>query len=241
MLVAQTRRMLKDAKARRLATEFACQWLHIRDFDQLDEKSERHFPDVRRPARRRCTKSRFGSSPTCSRTTARCSSILDADHTFLNEELAKHYGIAGVTGSRVAARRRREATRAAAASSRQATTLAKQSGASRTSPILRGNWVSEVLLGEKLPRPPKDVPQLPDDEAATDGLTVRQLVEKHTQRRQVRRLPRPDRSVRLRAGRLRRHRPPARQGPRRPADRYARRRCRTAPSSTASTACGTIC
>ena len=47
----------------------------------------------------------------------------------------------------------------------QATTLAKQSGASRTSPILRGNWVTEVLLGEKLPRPPKDVPQLPDDEA----------------------------------------------------------------------------
>ena len=46
-----------------------------------------------------------------------------------------------------------------------ATTLAKQSGASRTSPILRGNWVSEVLLGEKLPRPPKDVPQLPEDEA----------------------------------------------------------------------------
>jgi hypothetical protein len=61
----------------------------------------------------------------------------------------------------------------------QATTLAKQSGASRTSPTLRGNWISEVLLGERLPRPPKGVPQLPDDEAATAGLTVRQLVEKH--------------------------------------------------------------
>ncbi len=62
----------------------------------------------------------------------------------------------------------------------QATTLAKQSGASRTSPILRGNWITEVLLGERLPRPPKDVPPLPDDETATAGLTVRQLVEKHT-------------------------------------------------------------
>src|SRR5262249_33019868 len=61
-----------------------------------------------------------------------------------------------------------------------ATTLAKQSGASRTSPILRGNWVSEVLLGEKLPRPPRDVPRLPVEETATDGLTVRQLVAKHT-------------------------------------------------------------
>jgi hypothetical protein len=62
----------------------------------------------------------------------------------------------------------------------QATTLAKQSGASRTSPILRGNWISEVLLGERLPRPPKGVPLLPEDEAATEGLTVRQLVEKHS-------------------------------------------------------------
>jgi hypothetical protein len=61
----------------------------------------------------------------------------------------------------------------------QATTLATQSGASRTSPILRGNWISEVLLGERLPRPPKGVPVLPDDETATAGLTVRQLVERH--------------------------------------------------------------
>ena len=59
-----------------------------------------------------------------------------------------------------------------------ATVLAKQSGASRTSPILRGNWVSEFLLGEKLPKPPKNVPQLPEAENATE-LTVRQLVEKH--------------------------------------------------------------
>jgi len=58
-------------------------------------------------------------------------------------------------------------------------TLAKQSGASRTSPILRGNWLSETLLGERLPRPPKDVPRLPEDEA-TETLTVRELTEKHS-------------------------------------------------------------
>ena len=57
--------------------------------------------------------------------------------------------------------------------------LAKQSGASRTSPILRGDWVAEVLLGEKVPRPPKDVPRLPEDEA-TETLTVRELTEKHS-------------------------------------------------------------
>jgi hypothetical protein len=105
--------------------------------------------------------------------------MFDADHTFLNEALAKHYGISGVVGSswrRVDGVKQygRGGTLAFAA------TLAKQSGASRTSPILRGNWVSEVLLGEKLPRPPKNVPQLPEAEAATNGLTVRQLVERHT-------------------------------------------------------------
>jgi hypothetical protein len=57
--------------------------------------------------------------------------------------------------------------------------LARQSGASRTSPILRGNWISEVILGEKLPKPPKDVPRLPEDESL-DQLTVRQLTEKHS-------------------------------------------------------------
>lgn len=57
--------------------------------------------------------------------------------------------------------------------------LAKQSGASRTSPILRGNWLLEMLLGEKLPRPPKNVPQLPESELDTNGLTMRQITEKH--------------------------------------------------------------
>ena len=59
-----------------------------------------------------------------------------------------------------------------------ATVLAKQSGASRTSPILRGNWVSETLLGERLPKPPANVPQLP--ESVPEGLSARQLIERHS-------------------------------------------------------------
>lgn len=59
-----------------------------------------------------------------------------------------------------------------------ATVLASQSGASRTSPILRGNWVYETLLGERLPRPPADVPQLPD--AVPAGSTARELIERHS-------------------------------------------------------------
>jgi hypothetical protein len=104
--------------------------------------------------------------------------IVTADYAFLNEELASHYGIPGVQGPEW---RRIDGVGQFGRGGvlAQATTLAKQSGASRTSPILRGNWVSEVMLGERLPKPPPGVPPLPDDEAATDGLTVRQLVEKH--------------------------------------------------------------
>ena len=178
VLAAQARRMVRDPRARRLAIEFACQWLHIRDFDTLDEKSERHFPtfaNVRGPIYEESIRfftdlfQRGGS----------VLDILSADYTFLNEALAKHYGIPGVTGPEW---RRVDGVRAFGRGGilGQATTLAKQSGASRTSPILRGNWLAEVLLGDKLPRPPKDVPRLPDDEAALAGLTVRQLVEKHS-------------------------------------------------------------
>jgi hypothetical protein len=103
--------------------------------------------------------------------------ILDADHTFLNEALATHYGIPGMTGPQF---RKVDGVRKYGRGGilGLASVQAKQAGASRTSPVLRGNWVVETLLGEKLPKPPPDVPQLPEMEGA-DKLTTRQLVEKH--------------------------------------------------------------
>jgi hypothetical protein len=177
VLAAQARRMLTDERIRRLATEFACQWLQIYDFDTLDEKSESHFPtfvglrgDMYEEAIRFFTD--------LFQRDASVLSVFNANHALVNESLARHYGIPGVTGE---AWRRIDG---AGAHGRggvlgMAAVLAKQSGASRTSPTLRGNWVSEVILGEKLPKPPKDVPQLPEDETAIKDLTVRQLVEKH--------------------------------------------------------------
>ena len=107
-------------------------------------------------------------------------SILDmlaAEHTFLNEPLARHYGIEGVAGDEW---RRVENVRDHSRGGLlgMATVLSSQSGASRTSPILRGNWIYETLLGERLPRPPANVPQLP--ESVPTGLTARQLIEKHS-------------------------------------------------------------
>jgi hypothetical protein len=177
ILMSQLRRMLADGRTRRLATEFACHWLHIEDFDQLDEKSERHFPTFAE-LRGAMYEESIQFFTDLFQNDGSLLDILDADYTFLNEALAAHYGIPGVQGDdwrRVDGVKRFSRGGILA----QATTLAKQSGASRTSPILRGNWISEALLGERLPRPPKDVPPLPD-EVSVDGLSVRQLVEQHS-------------------------------------------------------------
>ncbi|MFT5466810.1 MAG: hypothetical protein ACI8UO_001910 [Verrucomicrobiales bacterium] len=175
VLAAQIRRMVSDARIRRLATEFGAQWLHVRDLETLDEKSERHFPtflDLRDEMQEE-TVLFFIDLLQNDRSVL---SLLDADHSFVNRPLAEHYGIefAGDDWRRVDGLREMGRGGILGFSA----TLAKHSGASRTSPILRGNWVSEVLLGEKLPKPPKDVPLLPEE--APDGLTERQLIERHS-------------------------------------------------------------
>lgn len=173
-LVAQARRMLKSDKVRRLATEFGCQYLHVRDVATLDEKSERHFPtflDLRDDMQEEVTRF-FIDLIQNNRSVL---SLLDADHTFVNADLAKHYGfetkgdwqrIAGL----------HEKGRGGILGF--AATLAKQAGASRNSAILRGTWLTEVVLGEKLPIPPKGVPVLPEEAPA--NLTERQLIERHS-------------------------------------------------------------
>ena len=177
ILAAQTQRMLRDPRVRRMATEFACSWLHIHGFDELGENSERHFPTFvgLRGAMYEESIQFFTDFFQSDRPVL---SILNADYTYLNEALAKHYGIPGVSGAEF---RRVEGIKKYSRGGilTQASTLAKQSGASRTSPILRGNWVAEALLGDKLPRPPKDVPPFPED-VDNSKLTVRELTVKHT-------------------------------------------------------------
>ena len=175
-LLRQSRRMLKDPRVRRLAIEFACQWLHIRDFDQLQEKSKTQFPGFAALQEDMYEESiRFFTDMFCNG-----GSILDmfqADHTFLNERLAAHYGIPEITGSEwQRATGVQEYSRGGILT--QASILARQSGASRTNPILRGNFLFETILGQRMPRPPKDVPELPDD--IPQGLTERALIEQHS-------------------------------------------------------------
>jgi hypothetical protein len=177
VLAAQVKRMMKDERIRRLATEFGCQYLHVREVAELDEKSERHFPtfvNVRESMQEEVT--RFFID--LFQNDRSVLSLLDADHTFVNTTLAEHYGLRTAESSSDWQCVNNLRSQGRGGILGFAATLAKQAGASRTSGILRGAWLCEVVLGEKLPVPPKGVPILP--EQPPEGLTERQLVEKHS-------------------------------------------------------------
>ena len=177
VLAEQTVRMLKHPRIRRLATEFGCQWLHVHEFPLTETKSEQLYPEFAE-LRGDMYEESIAFLTHVFQQDRSLLDVFDSDYTFVNDRLANFYGfqkeIAPGAWERV------EGIRAYGRGGvlGLAATLSKQSGASRTSPILRGNWVSEVLLGEKLPRPPKDVPQLSD--SVPEGLTERQMIERHS-------------------------------------------------------------
>ena len=177
-LSAAASRMLADPRARALAIEFAGQWLQFRGFGQYDGKSESRFPafttELRAAMDREATD--FMTEIICGDRSIL--EILQADYTFLNEELATHYRIPHVEGADF---RRVEGVSRFGRGGMIATgsVLTKQSGALRTSPILRGTWVVETLLGREIPNPPDDVPQLAEDEVDKDRLTMRERIERH--------------------------------------------------------------
>ena len=191
-LAAEARRMLQDDRVRRLATQFACQWLQIYDFESHDEKSERHFPTFA-ALRGEMHEEAIRFFTDLFQHDGSVLNILNADHAFVNESLAAHYGISGVSGSEwrkiegVSAQGRGGILGLAAV-------LSKQSGASRTSPTLRGNWVSEVLLGEKLPKPPERRTATARGRSHERGFDGAPTGRETQQRRTLRQVPRPDRS-----------------------------------------------
>ena len=174
-LKIQLKRMCADERITRLAELFACQWLGVYGFDRFDEKNETLFPQF--PELRGMMYAETVTFFTgLFREDRSVLEILDADETVIHPQLASFYGMPfeGQEPRRITGLH--EAGRGGVLG--MASVLAKQSGASRSSPILRGNWVYETLLGEHLPKPPKDVPSLP--ERVPDGLTARQLIERHS-------------------------------------------------------------
>ena len=174
-LEAQTRRMLADPRADALVTNFAGQWLSLRNAAAV-QPDEDLFPDFGEDLRqgfRRETELLFDAVLREDRSVVE---LLSADYTFINERLALHYGVPGVRGSHFRRVALDDPERGGLLG--HGSILTVTSHANRTSPVVRGKWVLENILGTPPPPPPADVPAL---EATTAGrtLTMREAMEQH--------------------------------------------------------------
>ena len=176
-LERQVRRMLADGRAESLATIFAGQWLRLRNLDGA-EPDMRRFPDFDdnlRRALRRETELLFTEVVAEDRPVT---ALLDPGHAWLNDRLAEHYGVPHVVGSRFRRVDLNSADDRRGGLLRQGSLLTVTSYATRTSPVLRGTWVLDDLLGTPVPPPPPDVPAL-DDNTVAAGLSVRDRLAAH--------------------------------------------------------------
>ncbi len=176
ILEGQVRRMLTDPRAANFASNFAGQWLHLRNLESFtpDLRLFPDFDDNLRQAFRRETELHFA---TLLREDRSVLDLLRADGTFLNERLAKHYGVPHIYGSQF----RRVALDPASHRGgllRQGSILTVTSYATRTSPVIRGNWVLGNLFGLAAPPPPPNVPTLKEN-SVSDSMPMRQRLAAH--------------------------------------------------------------
>jgi hypothetical protein len=174
----QVRRMLADPRAEALATRFAAQWLRLQDVDKTrpDPLVYPQWDHTLTEALVRETELFFNSLVREDRSVL---DLITADYTFVNERLAKHYGIPNVMGNAFERVRLPNENRRGILG--QGSILLLTSVADRTSPVLRGKWVMEVLLGTPPPPPPPNVPALEETSGVKNAkvLSVRERLEEH--------------------------------------------------------------
>jgi hypothetical protein len=179
VLVAQTRRMLKDPRMSGLATEFTGNWLGFRQFETNNSVDRGRFPAFNDDLREAMFQEPIRLVED---TISRDGSVLDflyGNYTFVNPPLAKHYGIPGVSGDVNHWVRIDNASQYGRGGLLpMAVFLTQNSPGLRTSPVKRGNWVVQRVLGIRVPPPPPVVPELPSDESKSD-LPVREMLAKH--------------------------------------------------------------
>ncbi len=176
VLEEQVDRMLADDRSRVLVTSFASQWLSLRRMRSVtpDVKAFPAFDDNLRDDLVRETQLFVGSQLREDRSVV---DLLTADYTFVNERLARHYGIDNVYGSRFRRVQWNDDRRRGLLG--QGSILTVTSHATRTSPVVRGKWVLENILGTPPPPPPPDVPPLPDRESSDVAQSMRERMEEH--------------------------------------------------------------
>ncbi len=176
VIEAQVRRMLADERAQTLVTSFAAQWLHLRRMRTVapDVNAFPSFDENLRDALIRETELFVGSQLRDDRSVV---DLLTADYTFVNERLARHYGIPGVYGPRFRRVAWDDDRRRGLLG--QGSILTVTSLATRTSPVVRGKWILENVLGTPPPPPPPDVPELPEREESGEPASLRARLEAH--------------------------------------------------------------
>ncbi|HKE83168.1 MAG TPA: DUF1592 domain-containing protein [Vicinamibacterales bacterium] len=175
VLEQQVRRMLSDPRSKTLIDNFAEQWLHLRNLKNAnpDLGAFPDFDDNLRQAMKEETELFFDSIMREDRSVM---DLLNADYTFVNERLARHYGMPDIYGSRF---RRVPVTNDRRGLLGQASILTVTSYPNRTSPVERGKWILTNLLGVPPQPPPPNVPPLPDNGADGRVLSLRERMERH--------------------------------------------------------------
>jgi hypothetical protein len=168
--------MLKDPKSRALVENFAGQWLQLRNLKTIspDPATYPAFDESLRTAMMKETELFF---ETVLREDRSILDFLDTPYTFVNERLAKHYGIDGIKGDKFQRVELKDKARGGVLT--QASILTLTSNPTRTSPVKRGKWILENILGTPPPPPPPDVPELKDDKQVVLSGSLRQRMEQH--------------------------------------------------------------
>ncbi|HXT58892.1 MAG TPA: DUF1592 domain-containing protein, partial [Pirellulales bacterium] len=180
VLVAQARRMLRDDRVRGLATQFAGNWLDFRGFEEHNSVDRERFASFTPELRQAMFEEPLRFFIDVAGENRSVLEFLDADHTFVNSVLARHYGMPAPSGGPGDWARIDEAARYGRGGLLpMAVFLTKNAPGLRTSPVKRGYWVVRRLLGERIPAPPPEVPELPKDEAKLGELTLPQVLARH--------------------------------------------------------------
>ncbi len=184
VLVAQAKRMLADNRVEALAIEFGSNWLDFRRFEQHNGVDREQFPEFTDSLRQAMFQEPVRFFVDLVRRDRSVLEFLQAHHTFVNAELAEHYGIDSIDfGPEPGAddwRRIEDARKHGRGGLLpMAVFQTVNSPGLRTSPVKRGYWVARRLLGERIPPPPPDVPELPEDEHDLGELTLAEMLAKH--------------------------------------------------------------
>jgi hypothetical protein len=178
VLRAQIKRMLADERAKSLVTDFAAQWLHLSKLDEITPNAGL----FRYASRGLDPRGMFKEELTLFidsvlRSDQSVTKLIDADYTYLNERLAMHYGIEDVKGSQFRRVTLSDPNRRGLLG--KGAILMLTANPNRTSPVLRGVWILDKLLGTPAPNPPPNVESLPENGVGKAAMTVRQRLEMH--------------------------------------------------------------